>query len=115
MEQLNFDTHAFVKRLTGAGMPETQAEVLAEEQVRLINERLATKRDIAELKRDLMELKTELKRDLKELETRLEGKIETLRVEIKRDIAEVKVDILKWMFGALLGQTAIITALIKLL
>jgi hypothetical protein len=31
-----FDTHAFVKRLTAAGMPEAQAEVLADEQVRLI-------------------------------------------------------------------------------
>ncbi len=30
-----FDTHAFVKRLTAAGMPEQQAEVLAEESTRL--------------------------------------------------------------------------------
>ena len=27
--QIAFDTHAFVKRLTGAGMPETQAEIIA--------------------------------------------------------------------------------------
>ena len=27
-----FDTHDFVKRLTGAGMPEAQAEILAREQ-----------------------------------------------------------------------------------
>jgi hypothetical protein len=26
-----FDTHAFIKRLTAAGMPEQQAEILAEE------------------------------------------------------------------------------------
>ena len=30
-----FDTHAFVKRLTAVGMPEAQAEVLADEQMRL--------------------------------------------------------------------------------
>jgi hypothetical protein len=42
-----FDTHTFVKRLTAAGMPEAQAEVLADEQVRLIDDRLATKKDIA--------------------------------------------------------------------
>jgi hypothetical protein len=42
-----FDTHAFVKRLTAAGMPEAQAEILAEEQARLIDERLATKADLA--------------------------------------------------------------------
>ena len=30
-------------------------------------------------------------------------------------LAELKADILKWMFGALLGQAAIIAALVKLL
>ena len=37
-----FDIHGFVKRLTNAGMPEPQAE----EQSRLIQERLATKKDL---------------------------------------------------------------------
>lgn len=41
-----FDTHNFVKRLTAAGMPLGQAEVLAEEQARLIDTRLATKNDL---------------------------------------------------------------------
>ncbi len=31
MTDIVFDTHRFVKRLTGAGMPERQAEILAEE------------------------------------------------------------------------------------
>ena len=35
-----FDTHDFVKRLTGAGMPEAQAEILAREQARMVQERL---------------------------------------------------------------------------
>ena len=39
---LTFDTHAFVKRLTKAGMPEDQAEVLANGQSGLY-ERLVTK------------------------------------------------------------------------
>ncbi len=43
MSTLAFDTHTFVKRLTGAGMPENQAEILAEEQARLVNEQLVTK------------------------------------------------------------------------
>lgn len=38
-----FDTHGFVKRLTGAGMPVQQAEILAEEQSRLVNEQLVTR------------------------------------------------------------------------
>ena len=44
-----FDTHAFVKELTEAGMPEAQAEILARSQAKLINEELATKRDLKEL------------------------------------------------------------------
>jgi len=48
-----FDTHSFVKRLTAAGMPEPQAEILAEEQARLIGEHLATKADLERLKDQL--------------------------------------------------------------
>ncbi len=36
-----FDTHAFVERLTAVGMPEAQADALADEYARLIDERLA--------------------------------------------------------------------------
>ena len=49
MNALLFDTHAFVKELTEAGMPEAQAEVLARSQAMLIDEKLATKRDLKEL------------------------------------------------------------------
>ena len=59
-----FDTHAFVKRLTAAGMPEQQAEVLADEQARLITERLATKADVALLRSDLQALEQRLKDQL---------------------------------------------------
>ncbi len=64
MNAVTFDTHAFVKRLTAAGMPEPQAEVLAEEQSRLIDTELSTKRDIKELE-------TATRRDLREMEYRL--------------------------------------------
>ena len=49
MGSLVFDTHAFVKELTGTGMPEPQAEVLARTQARLIDEKLATKQDLKAL------------------------------------------------------------------
>ena len=57
MAAIMFDTHAFVKELTEAGMPEPQAEVLARSQATLINEKLVTKQD--------------LKQELRELESRL--------------------------------------------
>lgn len=49
MATITFDTHKFVKQLTEAGMPLRQAEILAEEQARLIDERLATKDDLERL------------------------------------------------------------------
>ena len=64
MTTIVFDTHAFVKELAEAGMPEKQAEVLARSQATLINETLATKQD-------LKELEARLRRDMKELELRL--------------------------------------------
>ena len=57
MAAIMFDTHAFVKELTEAGMPERQAEVLARSQATLINEKFVTKQD--------------LKQELRELELRL--------------------------------------------
>ena len=56
MRALIFDTHKFIKRLTEAGMPLGQAEVLAEEQTKLIDERLATKDDLK-----MMELRLTMK------------------------------------------------------
>lgn len=53
MNAIAFDTHAFIKRLTAAGMPEPQAEVLAEEQAKLIETQLATKADLEALKHEL--------------------------------------------------------------
>ena len=69
-----FDTHAFVKSLTGAGMPEDQAEVLAKGQADLY-ERLVTKEyfqftlnhELEKLRAELEITKNELKRDIKEL------------------------------------------------
>ena len=55
-----FDTHAFVKRLIAAGMPEQQAEILAEEHARVLGEQLATKQDIALLRADLDRLRDQL-------------------------------------------------------
>ena len=53
MASLAFDTHAFVKDLTASGMPTEQAEVLARTYATLLTDRLATKDDIALLRRDL--------------------------------------------------------------
>ena len=49
-DPIPFDTHRFAKRLTEAGMPMCQAEVLADEQV-------ALQKDMAVLKAELLMVK----------------------------------------------------------
>ncbi len=75
-----FDTHSLVKRLKSVGFTEEQSEVFAEEQARIIDERLATKQDIVALQRDMKALEINLKRDMKELEYRMIIKLGTLIV-----------------------------------
>jgi hypothetical protein len=49
----HFDTLAFVKKLKSAGVPEEQAEIQAEAIAEIIDEKLATKRDLHELEERL--------------------------------------------------------------
>ena len=126
MQMVAFDTHGFVKRLTKAGMPEQQAEVLASEQARLIENELATKQDIEQLrlatKQDIEQLRAETKRDIEQLRLATKQDIAELRTELKRDIAEVKRDIRESeqritirLGGMMAVAITLVAALIKLL
>jgi len=99
MSVVLFDTHAFIKRLTAAGMPESQAEVLADEHARLIDERLVTKSDIEPLS---------TKTDVRELELRLGAQIEAAKAESRTNVESARADILKWMFGTIGFQTLVL-------
>jgi hypothetical protein len=46
---LIFDTLRYANKLKSAGMPEKQAEIQAETLAEIVNENLATKRDLKEL------------------------------------------------------------------
>ena len=81
-EAIAFDTHRFVKHLTENGFTEQQAEVLADEQVHLLNSNLATQADVAAIQREIEALRQETKAD-----------IEVLRQETKADIAGVQREI----------------------
>ena len=88
-----FDTHAFVKSLTGAGMPEDQAEVLANGQADLY-ERLVTKEYFElTLKHELEKLRAELKNDTEKLRAELKNDIEQVRAELKNDIEKLRAEL----------------------
>jgi len=56
MPAIAFDTLAYAKKPESAGFTTEQAQVQTEGMANLINDNLATKQDIIDLKRDLKEL-----------------------------------------------------------
>lgn len=91
MTTLAFDTHAFVKRLHEVGFTDIQAETLTALHQEIVNATLE----------QIHHKELASKQDLKETELRLELKI-----------AETKSDLIRWIVGAGLLQTALITALL---
>ncbi len=84
-EQQHLDTHTAVKKLMAAGLTEPQAEVIVFTQQQIIDDRSATRLQLAEveaaLRRDLAELEKEI--------TEIRKDIEVLRAETKQAIAEL--------------------------
>ena len=117
-EPIAFDTHRFVKRLTGSGFTEQQAETLADEHVALLSANLATKADVARIEAGMEALRQETKADIAKVEAGMEALRQETKAEIARvaaSVETVKVDLLKWMFGALIAQGGLIVALVKFL
>ena len=89
-QALTFDTHAFVKRLTKAGMPEDQAEILSKGQSDLY-ERLVTKEYFEfTLKHELEKLRAELKHDIETVKTELKSDLEQVKTELKHELDQHK-------------------------
>jgi len=103
MSNLAFDTHKFVKDLTRNGMPDKQADVLADHYASLLTDRLATKED-------LFGLRKELKGDIGALDQRITHEISGLRKELKGDIEALRKDMMITILSAqLVGIVTICT------
>lgn len=87
---INFDTHRFVKRLVESGLAEKTAEVLADEQSRLLTDNLATKAD-------------------------LEKGLATTRGDLETALANTEAKLMRWMAGLLIAQGGVIVTLVGLL
>jgi hypothetical protein len=98
---INFDTHRFVKRLVDSGLAEKTAEVLADEQSRLLTDNLATKAD----------LETQLAAVKADLETQLAA----VKADLEVRLAESEVRTVRWMAGLLIAQGGVIVTLNSLL
>ncbi len=126
MSKLIFDTYAFIKRLTAAGMPLEQAEILSDQQARLIAERLVTKDDLARLEVRVDEKFAHLRNDIGELRKDMDARFELTnkdvdtRFELASKDTDVKLSKLRdtlvaWVIGLFLAQTSLLVGLFKLL
>ncbi|CAK0743733.1 conserved hypothetical protein [Gammaproteobacteria bacterium] len=82
MAAITFDTFKFVERLEKAGVPREQAAAFVEAQQQSLSEALdnslATKADVREVKTEVRELKAELKADMEKMELRMTIKLGAL-------------------------------------
>jgi hypothetical protein len=85
---VHFDTLAYANKLKEAGVPDKQAEAQSEALAHIFDYKAATKKD------------------LQELELRLS-------TELNTKISDLKVDVIKWVVGLLLAQSALLLSAFK--
>ena len=117
-----FDTHQFVKNLTANGFTEKQAEVLASQQVALLNSNLATKADIQSVNERIEALRSDTERYIEKLRSDTEKYIAELRSDTVARIAELKADLHRWIVtvvltvaGVVVAAGGVVVALLRLL
>ena len=136
------DTLKLARRLReGAGFTPEHAEAVAETFADAMTEQVASKSDLREtelrLTADIRETELRLTAAIEKTRAELDAKIDRTRTELEAKIdrvhseldrvhseldakietsaANAKAEILKWMFGAMAAQTALIAGLIKLM
>lgn len=90
MSAITFDTLAYSDSLQKAGIPRSHAEAMAKAQASALDKMLEASQFAT-------------KQDLRELELRLENRIQ-----------DSKHEILKWVIGCMIAQTAFLAAVIAL-
>ena len=134
---LIFDTFDYAKKLQRAGLTEEQASVHVEALRTLVEHDLATKQDIANVQRDIAELRKETQQNIESLRKETQQSIESLRketqqgieslrketdvklaelnVSLVKEIATAKAETIKWVAGMLVAQGVVVATLVKLL
>ena len=111
MNAISFDTLRFAKRLQAAGYTPEQAEAQAEAYAEATAELLVTKPDLELAKHELQQSISEVKQSVSEVNAHIETSAATLRAEFR----EGNLNLIKWIVPMLIGQTAVVAALVKML
>ena len=141
MPAINFDTLAYAKEMEAAGFTREQADAFATAQGKILKDafaatELATRSDVRdvrdELKGDIQDVRTEIQDVRNELKTEIQNVRNELKTEIQNVRAEIqdvrnevlrlenrmeanKHEVLKWVIGTMVAQTALIVAVIAFL
>lgn len=92
-----FDTLKLAERLAAGGFTQQQAQTAAAALSDALTAEVASKSDVAEVKRDIADAKREMKADM-----------QALRLQLEAKIAETKADLLKWIVSAIGLQTIVL-------
>lgn len=126
-----FDRLLYVDTLKSAGVPEDQARAHASALQTALLDTVATKDDIAilrtdinalrgdmekleiSLRGDMGKLETSLRGEMRNIDTALRGEIVKLDASLRGEMAAQKTDILRWMFGMMIGFSGLMITAIK--
>ncbi len=100
MSTLIFDTHKFITNMTNVGMPQPQAEVLAESYVELMETTLATKQD-------LKDRKTDLASEMRDIGSRLTREMQAIKAELISKIDQALIKIIGTITAVMVGLAAL--------
>ncbi len=113
-----FDTHKAVKQLKDAGFNDDQAEAVTTlfwDTRALDLENLATKDDVQALRREMEANTTQLRSEMEANTAQLRTEMEAHNAQLRTEIATVKSDLIRWIVPLMVGQVAVIAALVKVL
>lgn len=101
---LRIDTLSFARRLTDAGLDRKVAEAIVEGLSEADTSDLATKPDVAAVRSELQDVKSEL-----------QSRITEVKAELQLSIAETKAELLRFMLVQAITIVGLTVTLLKLL
>ncbi|MBC6426490.1 MAG: hypothetical protein GDA51_08500 [Ekhidna sp.] len=114
------DTLTIATELEEAGLTRSQATAVAHQMRALTESSLASKENLKTIEANLQKEINAVKVEVKTIEANLQKEINAVKVEVKTIEANLQKELrqtsnatIKWVAAMLIGQTALITTLIK--
>ena len=118
------DTLTISKELEEAGLSRPQADAVARQMGALTESSLASKENLKttelSLQKEIEEVKLSLQKEINEVRLSLTKEINAVKVEVKtieanlqKELRQTSTATIRWVAAMLIGQTALITTLIK--